>query len=289
MKISTVSLLVGSVLTSTLALSNPIVIAGGKEGGQYQRIAGNLSSVLRDYKEFRGENIPQIQSTGGSGENLELLNSGKATVAPVQADAFMWYIHKHPDALSNIEIVGTLPMKECLFVITRKDGSVTSKSDLEKKGTRIAIGNPDSGQNISWQYVTKLHPKYANVTPTEKDGIRTLNKVETGGDYGLDAYFFTFAKDVQNDYISAVNTEGKNLKFIKFNDSDLNEKLPNGKQVYEFEDAKIGTGWGDNVEVPCTSTLMVMNSNVDDKVADRIAGIMAKMANRLVGDTDTIK
>lgn len=275
------------LLSASVAWAEPATIAGGKEGGFYARVAANLVSAMKDYKEFRGENAPIALTTAGSGENLELLNTGKVIVAPVQPDAFMWYLKKHPEAAGNLEILGELPKKECLFVITRKNGEVTSKSDLEKKSARIAIGNPDSGQNISWQYVTQLHPKYAQATTYEKDGLRTLNKVEAGGDLGLDAQFFAFAKDMNNDYVASVNTDGKNLQFIDFNDGDLNEKLPNGKQVYTFEDAKVYfSGWDRSVEVPCMSTLLLMNSNIDDKVADRLAGIVAKGVNRIVGQSD---
>ena len=284
LKIATLSV----IALSSSVMAEPLQIAGGKEGGAYARYAANLVAALRDYKEFKGENAPQTVTTAGSGENLDLLNAGKVIAAPVQADAFMYYMKKHPEAGSNLEILGTLPTQECLFVITRKDGDVTSKADLEKKSTRIAIGNPDSGQNISWQYISQLHPKYAQSTPFEKDGLRTLNKVETGGDYGLDAFFYTFAKNVNNDYVATVNVEGKNLQFINFNDGDLNEKLPNGKQVYEFQDANVYyKGWTRSVEVPCTSTLMVLGSNVSDKVADRLAGIMAKSVNRIVGQSDS--
>jgi hypothetical protein len=34
------------------------------------------------------------------------------------------------------------------------------------------------------------------------------------------------------------------------------------------------------------STLLLMNSNIDDKVADRLAGIVAKGVNRIVGQSD---
>jgi len=285
MKKSTLSIALAVIVSSTSVWAEAPQIAGGKEGGQYARYAANIAAALKDYKEFRGENAPVVlPPTGGSGENLDLLNEGKASVAPVQADAFMYYVKKHPEAAANLEILGELPKEECLFLVGRNDSKLT---DLEKKSTRVAIGNPDSGQNISWNYISQLHKEFANATTYEKDGLRTLNKVVSGGDFGLDHYFFTFSKDINNDIIQTVNIEDKGLKFLDLNNGDLNEKLPNGKQVYEFKDALVKyEGWNRTVEVPCTKTLLLINTDIDDKMADRLAGLVAKGMNRIVGESD---
>jgi hypothetical protein len=57
--------------------------------------------------------------------------------------------------------------------------------------------------------------------------------------------------------------------------------------VYEFDKAIVYyKGWSRTVEVPCVSTMLIMNSNIDDKVADRLAGLVAKSVNRIVGQSD---
>ena len=285
MKVTTIAAMIIALSMTQTVHAEPAKVAGGKEGGNYARVAANLVDALKDYSEYRGSNTPVIlPPTGGSGENLDLLNEGKADVAPVQADVFMYYVRKYPAARSNLEIVGTLPTKECLYLITRKDGDITSADDIEDEKARVVIGNPNSGQNISWQYISSLHKEYAKPETTSKDGDRALNKVETGGEFGFDAYFFTFAANIDNPIMQSVNAPGKNLQFVDFDDSDLNDKLPNGRAVYTFEDVLVKySGRDREVTVPCTSTLLVINSNIDEKLADRIASIAGKNINRIAG------
>lgn len=104
---------------------------------------------MRDDDTYTKANAPVVLETKGSVENLELLNSGKADIALVQADAFMKLVNENADALNNVDMVGQLPREECLFLVMRKDGDITSAKDLEKSSTRIAIGASGTGQNAS--------------------------------------------------------------------------------------------------------------------------------------------
>jgi TRAP-type uncharacterized transport system substrate-binding protein len=284
MKKSILAMATIAVMTSSVAMAEGPRIAGGKAEGVYIRYASNIASALRDDDAYTKANAPVVMETKGSVENLELLNSGKADIALVQADAFMKFVNENADALNNIDMVGQLPREECLFLVMRKDGDITSAKDLEKSSTRIAIGASGTGQNASWHYVTTLHPAYDKAAKTERDGEALLGKVIQGGKYGLDAYFFTGPANVTNMVTDNVNLPGSKLKFVDFSNSDLKGSLPNGEPVYNIRDVQVmyeqNTSLMNSgkVEVPCTTTLVVTSTNIDSKLADKIA----KLANRNV-------
>ena len=268
------------------------VIGGGKEGGAYIRYAGNLAAIVGESKKFQGDNTPTVLETSGSKDNMDQLIQGKIVAAPVQADAFMLYLKQNPSADQKIESVGVLPVEECLFIATRDSGPVTSASDLEKKIARIATGADGSGTALTWDYIKTLHPAYT-AQVTNRDGDRTFGKVTTGGDHGLDAYAFVSAANVDNTIFQAVNKPNSHLKFIDLDESDLKAKLPNGEYVYNLREAP--TLYPQNhtmthkgrVTVPCMKTLIVIRSDIDDKLADTIAKAVTLNANRVAGASAT--
>ena len=65
------------------------------------------------------------------------------------------------------------------------------------------------------------------------------------------------------------------------NDSDFNEKLPNGVQVYEFKDSDVGCN---SVEVPCTKTVLVGNAEGNEDLLNLTAKIMLNNPSRLLSD-----
>ena len=264
------------------------VFGGGKEEGSYIRYAGNLASIVSENKKYQGENMPTAIETDGSKDNMVLLREGKIVAAPVQADAYMLYMKQNPSAATEIESVGVLPVEECLFIVTRDSGPVTSESDLEKKTARIGAGADGSGTALTWEYVKTLHPDY-KAQVTNRDGDRTFGKVSTGGDLGLDAYAFVKAANVDNTVVQAVNKPNSHLKFIDFDDSDLKAELPSGEPVYVmrnvptlYKQNRTMTNSGE-VTVPCMKTLIVIRSDIDDKLADLIAKAVSLNADRIAG------
>ena len=268
------------------------VIGGGKEGGAYIRYAGNLAAIIGESKKFQGDSAPTSIETDGSKDNMDRLVSGELSAAPVQADAYMLYIKQNPSADQKIESVGILPVEECLFIATRDEGPVTRKSDLEKVTARIAAGADGSGTALTWDYVKTLHPEY-KAEVTNKGGDRTFGKVATGGDHGLDAYAFVSAANVDNTIFQAVNKPNSHLKFIDFNNSDLKAKLPSGEPVYTMRN--VPTLYPQNqsftnsgkVTVPCMKTLIVIRSDIDDDLADKIAKAVNLNGARIVGASAT--
>lgn len=281
-----VYLVLGFCVSSLASAAAPNLI-GGKEEGSYIRYMANLASILSENKKFQGPNTPVVLESGGSKDNLLALIDGTADVAPVQADAYMLMLKQTPSAAQKIESVGVLPVEECLFIVTRDSGPITSESDLEKKIARIGAGADGSGTALTWDYVKTLHPAY-EAQVTNRDGERTFGKVATGGDYGLDAYAFVSAANVDNVIFQAVNKPKSHLKFIDFDDSDLEVEMPSGEPVYVMRDVPTlykqnrNRGSGE-VTVPCVKTLIVIRSDIDDKLADAVAKAVTLNADRIVG------
>ena len=90
--------------------------------------------------------------------------------------------------------------------------------------------------------------------------------------------------NVTNMVTDNVNLPGSKLKFVDFSNSDLKGSLPNGEPVYNMRDVQVMYEQNTSlihdgkVEVPCTTTLVVTSTNIDSKLADKIA----KLANRNV-------
>ena len=79
------------------AAEKPAVwIASGEAGGTYRGIyANNFEKHLRSYDVFH-------RMTTGSGENLELLVSGRADVAFAQADIYAAQLRQDPERLEDV-------------------------------------------------------------------------------------------------------------------------------------------------------------------------------------------
>lgn len=90
--------------------------------------------------------------------------------------------------------------------------------------------------------------------------------------------------DKTNKFLEAVNQKDSGIKLIDVNDWNLNDKLPNGKSVYEFQDAVVASGWTDTkVTVPCTKTLVVANIDTGDEFLETVSSIMLKNQARIIG------
>lgn len=261
-------LLILAVLTilSASSLADPATIAGGMPGGTYYGVYGNnLMQVLK----AKGHDT-HVLETKGSMDNLQKLANGEAQLGFAQLDAYAKYLK---DGGKQMEIIGSLG-KECGYLIVKKDGKVTSEKDLRKvKDATIAIGDEGSGSAVMWQYMTALVPDYKNARIAYVGGTRAINQIGTPG--GSDAFLFVTAPGNPNHkLIQAVNAN-KDLKFVEIDKGGLDSKLPDGKQVYEFEKIPICSGWGCNYETICTASYIFASPTATEKVLNAVSDVMA--------------
>ncbi|MCC6197787.1 MAG: TAXI family TRAP transporter solute-binding subunit [Burkholderiales bacterium] len=124
---------------------NRISITTGGTGGVYYPLGGGMASILSKY-------VPGLSATaevtGGSVDNLKLINAGKAEVGLSMADAAYEAeqgIDKFKDGKVNVRTLMVLyPNK--MHVVTVDGTGITKMSDL--KGKRVSTGSPGSGTEI---------------------------------------------------------------------------------------------------------------------------------------------
>jgi TRAP transporter TAXI family solute receptor len=124
---------------------NRISITTGGTGGVYYPMGGGMANIL-------SKNVPGLQVTaevtGGSVDNLKLLNAGKSEVAFSMADAG-WEayegVDKFKDGKVNVRTLMVLyPNKT--HVVTIDGTGINKLSDL--KGKRVSTGSAGSGTEI---------------------------------------------------------------------------------------------------------------------------------------------
>lgn len=255
-----------AVLVAASALADPAAISGGKAGGTYQTVYGaNLAQILK----AKGHDVQLLESRG-SMENLERLAKGEAQFGFAQLDAYGQYLKTGGKPLEIVAALG----QECGYLVVRKDGKVTSEKDLRRaKDATVAIGEEGSGSAITWQNMTRLVPEYKNAKIVFQGGTRAINQLGTPG--GPDAFLFVAAPgNLNNQLFQAVNAN-KNLKFVDIDKGGLDDKLPDGKPVYQFDKVSVCSGWGCGIETICTASYLFAGPTATDKAIQAVSDVMA--------------
>lgn len=121
-----------------------ISFASGGTSGTYFPIAGAISDLWN--KNVEGLTV-DVQATGASAENLNLLNAGNAEVAFVQNDV-MYYAYTATESFANVDknesflTLGTV-YPEVVQLVVAGDSGIESLADL--KGKSVSIGDLGSG------------------------------------------------------------------------------------------------------------------------------------------------
>lgn len=267
---------VASLCLSNVVAATDVVITTGQQGLTYNAVYGvNLAGALTEY----GYSSTVIPSKG-SLDNLDKVASGAAQIGFTQADAYQFWRSRHGNETQKVDIIGELA-DECVFVAAKKGGKVNDEGDL-KAGVKIAVGEPTSGSYASWQYLQSLEKNYAKVETYAKGGVRSLAKVTTGE---YDAFLWVSAPDRSNKFLEAVNQESSGLIMIDMNGWHVDDKLPNGKPVYELKKAVTQSGWlsDSKVKVPCTKTLVVANTDAGDELLETASTVLLKNLSRVLG------
>jgi TRAP transporter TAXI family solute receptor len=121
-----------------------LIFASGGTSGTYYPVAGAIAQVW-------GNNIDgltvDVQSTGASAENLNLVNQGDAEIAIVQNDV-MYYAYTATEGFSEAQpnegflTLGTVYPEVCQLVV---DASAGIETVADLRGKAVSIGAPGSG------------------------------------------------------------------------------------------------------------------------------------------------
>lgn len=249
------------IFTSPALFAQDMVISGGAKGGNYHRWATNLATLLKGSARIKAT----VKTSGGSKDNIGCIQDGSCHVAFTQVDAMKAL------GAQNVEILGDLG-KECVFLVVGKDGKIGDEDDLQDKSKEasIGVGRAGSGAQVTWSYMQQLEEGYKATSAAYQGGSRGLAQVAAGR---LDAMIFVTAPgNLNHKLIAGVNASEK-LEFIDVDDSDLNDKLPDGRAVYTFESIDTKDGFGGGIETICTGVVAIGSSALTEEQGDAVADL----------------
>src|SRR5467141_1738295 len=139
--------MLGAAMVAGVAIAQikAISIATGGTGGVYYPLGGGLANVL-------SKEIPGLQATaevtGGSVDNLKLINSGRSELAFVMADAALDALNGEDKFKGSKVPVRTLMVlyPNQMHVVTIEGTGIEKLADL--KGKRVSTGSPGSATEV---------------------------------------------------------------------------------------------------------------------------------------------
>ena len=257
--------LASAVLSFSAAAQN-ISIATGGTGGVYYPLGGGIAAVL-------SKHVPGMQATaevtGGSVDNLKLVNSGKPYIAFAMTDAGQ-------DALRGEDKFkgGKVPLKTLMVlypnrmhVVSVEGRSVSKMADL--KGKRVSTGSPGSATEVmAFRVIEAAGLDKDSDMKRERLGVaESVNAIKDGK---IDAFFWVGGLPTAA-VSDLANTPGNKLKMIDHSElvSAMNKKYGNlyvqdtiPKETYKGMEA-------DNKQATVMN-ILVAHENMDEKTAYNI-------------------
>ena len=144
-----IALILALLTTATVFLAScgnksgeKIVLATGGNTGTYYGYCMAMGQILQNKTGIKFD----VQSTGASKANIQLIQIGEANMAIVQNDV-MYYAYTGTDLFDGTEIkdfsaVATLYPEICQIIASKESG-ITSVADLA--GKRVSVGDAGSG------------------------------------------------------------------------------------------------------------------------------------------------
>ncbi|MBE6680903.1 MAG: TAXI family TRAP transporter solute-binding subunit [Ruminococcaceae bacterium] len=127
-----------------------LIVATGGNSGTYYAYGMAMAHVISDETGIELD----VQSTGASKANIQLIRAGEADVAMVQNDV-MYYAytginHFDGEMYRGFSVLATL-YPELVQIVARKDSGITTVSDLA--GKRVSVGDAGSGTELNAKHI----------------------------------------------------------------------------------------------------------------------------------------
>jgi TRAP-type uncharacterized transport system substrate-binding protein len=253
------------------AAEKPAVwIASGETGGTYRGIyAKNFEKHLRSYDVFH-------RTTTGSGENLDLLVSGKADVAFAQADIYAAQLRQDPERLEGVVLIGRIAT-ECVYIAYRKGGSVESLAQLGQpvagRPAKIAVGPAPGGGSGTWRHFTTLNQDLAYAAVDHGGDTLAVNQLAAGV---YDAMIWvTDPNNLGHKLLLAVRANPE-LGLMTIDDPKLVYTLPSGTAIYERRKVALEDSWrADKLNTVCTGALVLARKDSDPEFIKKLSDIVS--------------
>jgi TRAP-type uncharacterized transport system substrate-binding protein len=271
MRPATLTLLVLLCGVAHAAEKPGVWIASGESGGTYRGVyAENFEKQLRSYNVFH-------RTTTGSGENLDLLVSGKADVAFAQADIYAAQLRQDPGRLEDVVMIGRIAT-ECVYIAYRKGGAVESLAQLGQpvndRPAKIAVGPAPGGASGTWSLFATLDPVLANAAVDHGGSTLALNQLAAGVYEAM--IWVTDPKNLRHKLLQAVRANHE-LELMPIDNPKLVYTLPSGTRIYERRTVTLEKGWrADKLNTVCTAALVLARKNSDPEFIQKLADIVSK-------------
>ncbi len=228
-----------------------------------------MEKQLRSYDVFH-------RTTTGSGENLDLLVSGKADVAFAQADIYAAQLRQDPGRLEGVMLIGRIAT-ECVYIAYRKGGSFESFAQLGEsvagRPAKIAVGPAPGGGSGTWRHFTTLNQDLAYAAVDHGGGTLALNQLAAGV---YDAMIWvTDPNNLGHKLLQAVRAN-PDLGLMTIDDPKLVYTLSSGTTIYERRKVALEDGWrADKLNTVCTGALVLARKNGDPEFIKKLSDIVS--------------
>lgn len=244
--------------------NNPIVtIATGSDSGPYFTIA---SALADRYEEQLGVNA-SVLTTGGSVENMGLIEAGKVDMAFAMSDA-VTFANQGTNGvkkMKNLQAMAGLYFNY-VQIITLKDSPIHSISDL--KGKRVSVGAPESGVEVNARMLLEaLGITYQDIQP---EYLSYTEAVEQLKDQKIDAAFFT--SGLPNPSVTEL-AKSKRIGIVPIASEEM-EKLKEKYPFFRISEIPAGT-YGNDISIPTAAILNVMlvRSDLDEELVYKLTKV----------------
>ncbi len=277
----------GVITAAAAGLAQPSrfdILASGERGRTYHELYA--PALIKLLPAFRVRN----RTTSGSGENLDLLAAGKATLAFAQADLYAARLRAEPARYEGLTVIGRLT-DECVYLAHRVGGPVESFAALAEPSNpvpKIALGAAGGGMSGTWRFLTTLEPGLAQAKAVDTGGTLALNQLSIGM---LDvAGWVTDPRNLEHTLLRAVlaNTD---LALLPISDAKLAYALPNGTSIYRIETVSLAggeeDGGGQSLTTLCTSAMLLAKADANPRLVEAASQVLSLQRNELLAlDSD---
>ena len=260
------------------AQQKTIAIGTGGTGGVYYPIGGALANLL-------SKNMPGVQATaevtGGSVDNLKLINSGQSEIGFSMADAAL-------DALNGVDKFkgSKVPLQtlmvlypNIMHVVTIEGTGVTKLTDL--KGKRVSTGAPGSATEVMAFRVIEAAGLDKD-KDMKRERLSVAESVNAIKDHKIDAFFWVGGLPTAG-VTDLAATPGVKIKLIDHADvvAKMNAKYNN---LYSTSVIKAGTYPGQDMDsqVSAVWNILVTGNKMSDQDAYNIVKLIIEKKADLV-------
>jgi TRAP transporter TAXI family solute receptor len=272
--------IVGAALVAGVAVAQQkaISIATGGTGGVYYPIGGGLANLL-------SKTIPNLQATaevtGGSVDNLKLINSGQSELAFVMADAALDALNGEDKFKGSKVPVRTLMVlyPNQMHVVTIEGTGIDKLADL--KGKRVSTGSPGSATEVmAFRVIEAAGLDKDKDMKRERLGVaESVNAIK---DRKIDAFFWVGGLPTAA-VTDLAATPGVKMKMIDH--SEVVDKM-NAKygKLYTASVIKAGVYPSQDKDNKNTVVwnILVANANMPDEMAYKVVKTMIEKKADLV-------